>query len=446
MKTEDALKDKIVGVYFSAHWCVPPPPPPWRRLSSPPHRVNIARHPRPNLRSSHHRARPSLRSRRCPPCRQFTPIFGEIYKELKSRGKNFEVVFASSDRDEASFAEYHGEQPWLAMPFANRDLKNKLSAKYKVQGIPTLVILDENGDVITKDGRSAVMKDPEAFPWTPPTLAEALGESFVRADGSEVSLASIAKSGANVGVYFSAHWCGPCRQFTPKLIEAYDKMLGDQTKPFEVIFVSGDRDEAGFKEYFGSMPWLAVPFDDEKRRDALNEYFGVQGIPHFVMLTSELKMINPNARGSVMSDPTCEEFPWRPKLVTDVDEDCEGINDTTAVVLLMEECGDDWDDLTAAITAVAKDVKEAEEARGEDERSTLFMTVTETGGGIGAQLRKLCGLGRAASGVPQLVLLDLGVGRYVKLESKDVTKDAIATLLADYRAGKLELQSPNPAR
>ena len=66
-------------------------------------------------------------------------------------------------------------------------------------------------------------------------------------------------------------------------------MLGDPAKPFEVIFVSGDRDEAGFKEYFGSMPWLAVPFDDEKRRDALNEYFGVQGIPHFVMLTPELR-------------------------------------------------------------------------------------------------------------------------------------------------------------
>ena len=27
VNTEDALKDKIVGVYFSAHWCVSPPPP-----------------------------------------------------------------------------------------------------------------------------------------------------------------------------------------------------------------------------------------------------------------------------------------------------------------------------------------------------------------------------------------------------------------------------------
>jgi len=379
-----------------------------------------------------------LRSRRCPPCRQFTPIFGEIYKELKSRGKNFEGVFASSDRDEASFAEYHGEQPWLAMPFANRDLKNKLSAKYKVQGIPTLVILDENGDVITKDGRSAVMKDPEAFPWTPPTLAEALGDSFVRADGSEVSLASIAKSGANVGVYFSAHWCGPCRQFTPKLIEAYDKMLGDPAKPFEVIFVSGDRDEAGFKEYFGSMPWLAVPFDDEKRRDALNEYFGVQGIPHFVMLTPDLKMINPNARGSVMSDPACEEFPWRPKLVTDVDEALdEGINDTPTILALMEEAGDAWDSVGAALTAVATRVRAAEKERGEEDRSQLFMTVTESGGGIGAQIRKMAKLGKAGPKA-QMVLLDIAEGGFVKHEGA-VDEAAIETLANDYKQGKLEL-------
>ena len=210
------------------------------------------------------------------------------------------------------------------MKFSERDLKNKLSAKYKVSGIPSLVILDEKGDVLNKDGRTAVMKDPEAFPWKPPTLAEAIGDEFVRADGSKVSLSSLKASGANVGIYFSAHWCGPCRQFTPKLIEAYDKMLGDPAKPFEVIFVSGDKDEAGFKEYFGSMPWLAVPFEDQSRREALNEYFGVQGIPHFAMLTGDLKMINGNARGSVMSDPECAEFPWRPKLVTDVDEDCEG--------------------------------------------------------------------------------------------------------------------------
>ena len=130
-----------------------PRPPPWRapvvtpasgqHRSAPAPKSPIDSPPRP------------LRSRRCPPCRQFTPIFGEIYKELKSRGKNFEVVFASSDRDEASFAEYHGEQPWLAMPFANRDLKNKLSAKYKVQGIPCLILFRDGVELARHEGAVA---------------------------------------------------------------------------------------------------------------------------------------------------------------------------------------------------------------------------------------------------------------------------------------------------
>ena len=43
----------------------------------------------------------------------------------------------------------------------------KLNKTFKVQGIPCLVILDENGKLITKDGREAVSKDPkgEEMPW-----------------------------------------------------------------------------------------------------------------------------------------------------------------------------------------------------------------------------------------------------------------------------------------
>jgi len=74
----------------------------------------------------------------------------------------------------------------------------------------------------------------------------------------EVSIDSFCgKSGSVVGLYFSAHWCPPCRGFTPKLIEFYKKMSG---KDFEVVFVSSDKDESQFNEYYGSMPWLALPF------------------------------------------------------------------------------------------------------------------------------------------------------------------------------------------
>ena len=91
---------------------------------------------------------------------------------LTSGGKPFEIVFVSSDRDQASFDEYYGEMPWLALPFSERERKNDLSKKYGVRGIPSLVILDAEGKVITKDGRAAISGDPSGadFPWVPPTV------------------------------------------------------------------------------------------------------------------------------------------------------------------------------------------------------------------------------------------------------------------------------------
>eukprot|EP00961_Rhodomonas_salina_P254156 3434805-Rhodomonas_salina.2 len=64
-----------------------------------------------------------------------------------------------------------------------------------------------------------------------------------------------------VGIYFSAHWCGPCRSFTPKLVAMYEELKAGGKK-FEVIFVSSDKDQDAFDKYFGSMPWLALPFED----------------------------------------------------------------------------------------------------------------------------------------------------------------------------------------
>jgi len=44
---------------------------------------------------------------------------------------------------------------------------SKLNKTFKVQGIPSLIILDADGKLITKDGREAVSKDPtgEDMPW-----------------------------------------------------------------------------------------------------------------------------------------------------------------------------------------------------------------------------------------------------------------------------------------
>jgi nucleoredoxin len=54
-----------------------------------------------------------------------------------------------------------------------------------------------------------------------------------------------------VGVYFSAHWCGPCKAFTPKLVEWYAANSAD----IEIVFASSDRNQAAFDSYFAEMPW-----------------------------------------------------------------------------------------------------------------------------------------------------------------------------------------------
>ena len=70
--------------------------------------------------------------------------------------------------------------------------------------------------------------------------------------------------------------CGPCRSFTPQLVKTYNQLKKDG-KDFEIIFVSSDRKEDNFKEYFETMPWLALPFNDQRCKK-LSQRFEVSGM------------------------------------------------------------------------------------------------------------------------------------------------------------------------
>ena len=81
------------------------------------------------------------------PTRAFTPELIHTYEALRAAGQAFEVVFVSLDKDEAAFEEYYAEMPWLAVPFGAGELRSKLQVVAKVEGIPTLVILDKDMQV-----------------------------------------------------------------------------------------------------------------------------------------------------------------------------------------------------------------------------------------------------------------------------------------------------------
>ena len=173
--------------------------------------------------------------------------------------------------------------------------------------------------MLSKDGRSVIMNDPQGadFPWAPKTRDELLGEVLLDGEDAELPRAATLKD-KHVALYFSAHLCPPCwrftpeleetcKPFTPELAETY-KAIKAARDDFELVFVSGDRDEAQFKEYFATMPWLALPFD-EKRYKALSSHFEVEGIPTLVLLSPDGKVITTNGRVAVYADPEGKDFP-----------------------------------------------------------------------------------------------------------------------------------------
>lgn len=50
--------------------------------------------------------------------------------------------------------------PWSAVPYCEQECRRELASLFGVQGIPTLVIVDADGSVITYDGRGEINDDP----------------------------------------------------------------------------------------------------------------------------------------------------------------------------------------------------------------------------------------------------------------------------------------------
>jgi len=94
-------------------------------------------------------------------------------------------------------------------------------------------------------------------------------------------------------VYVSAHWCPPCRQFTP-MLENWYKTVRNQV---EIVFLSCDHDENGFRSYFATHPWMAVDYDDDARENLMG-VIRVSGIPRLVVMSGDTgKIIEDNAVG-----------------------------------------------------------------------------------------------------------------------------------------------------
>lgn len=124
----------------------------------------------------------------------------------------------------------------------------------------------------------------------PSRIAEELRGKLVNpTTGASASLE--VKTPRYIAFYRGAGWCGPCREFSPKLLETY-KDLKAKHPEFELIFLSADRSTAGMQDYVKEegFPWLAVTPDRLKELNLVTPHLG-QTIPQLVVMDAHGKVL-----------------------------------------------------------------------------------------------------------------------------------------------------------
>jgi len=121
-------------------------------------------------------------------------------------------------------------------------------------------------------------------------------------NGQPVSLSSF--KGIYLLIDFWASWCGPCRQENPNVVRIYNKF---KDKGFTILGVSLDRDKNAWTKAIAddNLTWTHVS-DLKFWKNEAAVLYGVQSIPHTVLLDKEGKIIAQNLRGESLESKLIE--------------------------------------------------------------------------------------------------------------------------------------------
>ena len=142
---------------------------------------------------------------------------------------------------------------------------------------------------------------PQEGPVTQEPLAESqyIDIMGVTPSGETLSLSDLVGKTDYLLLDFWASWCGPCRRFVPVLKEMY---ISQPEGHFQILSCSVDQDIRAWKVALDEeqMPWPQIREDADH---VCSDKYGVQFIPHTVLIDREGKIIGIN-----LEEPEIEEI------------------------------------------------------------------------------------------------------------------------------------------
>jgi thiol-disulfide isomerase/thioredoxin len=222
----------------------------------------------------------------------------KLSEEERLKGKNNFVVevrkqIARDPGNQANVIMVSALFPNPDEGFANFDDRNlvvleKMSKSYqkKHSASPITKALVQNIDAI-----SAQLEDYAAT--TGGTMA-APEISLPNPDGKQLRLSDL--KGKVVLIDFWASWCKPCRMENPNVVRLYNKF---KNKGFEVFSVSLDDNPEAWKQAIKAdgLSWKNHVSDLMGWQSSMVQLYGIQGIPHTVLINREGKIIGLKLRG-----------------------------------------------------------------------------------------------------------------------------------------------------
>lgn len=123
--------------------------------------------------------------------------------------------------------------------------------------------------------------DAPAVVGKPSKFDEILDGNLVILDGKSLKRHSLETKPTKYYIfYYTASWCGPCQQYSPTLVEFYNK---NKNANFEIVLITSDSDEGAMESYAKDkkMPWPQLKMS---RVEKFGKQFNhqVSGIPSVI--------------------------------------------------------------------------------------------------------------------------------------------------------------------